>query len=132
MFLVILLGMALSVQADEQGMKNKEEKTAVKGEEVTITGTISCSFCKMSQPDKTCPKGCCTKCVQGGDPALLTDAEGNMYLLVTNEKGKPVMNAERMEMIGEKVVVKGVLVKGKGLQSVFVESIEKAKIEKDK
>ncbi len=36
------------------------------------------------------------------------------------------MNPDRMKLIGGQVAVKGLLVKGKGIQAIYVDSIEKA------
>ena len=35
------------------------------------------------------------------------------------------MNPERMKMLGGQVTVKGMLVKGKGIQAIYVDSMEK-------
>jgi hypothetical protein len=64
-------------------------------------------------------------CVKAGDPPMLTDADGNMYLLISGEQAVPFMNPERMKMLGGQVTVKGLLVKGKGVQAIYVDSMEK-------
>lgn len=99
---------------------------AVKGQEVSVKGTMTCTFCKMSHPDKPCTADCCVHCIKSGDPVLLTDARGNQYVLLSNERGMPLMNQARYELLGSDVVVKGVLVKGKGVQAIFVEGMDKA------
>jgi hypothetical protein len=99
---------------------------AAKGEQVTVTGQLSCTFCTLAHPDKPCPPGCCATCVKAGDPVSLTDAEGNLYILLTSEQGVALMTPERTAMLGSKVVVKGLLVKAKGIQAVYVDSIAKA------
>jgi hypothetical protein len=105
----------------------KEKKAPMKGEEVTMTGSLSCTFCRLAHPNHACNKECCKGCMKAGDPAVLTDADGNMYILLTNEIKKPVMTDERLEMAGGKVTVKGLLVKAKGIQAILVEKMEKAK-----
>jgi hypothetical protein len=100
------------------------KETAAKGEEVSITGQITCTFCKLSKPDMTCPKGCCEGCIKAGDPPLLTDPTGNQYILLTNEHEVPLMTPERYKMLGKTVLVKGVLVKGKGVQVIYVDQME--------
>jgi hypothetical protein len=104
----------------------KEKAGGAKGENVTITGQLSCTFCKLAHPDMSCKPECCSACVKSGDPPLLTDAEGNMFILLTGEKEVPLMNADRMKLVGGQVIVKGLLVKGKGIQAIYVDSIEKA------
>ena len=106
--------------------KAKTEKAAKNGQQVTITGHLSCTFCKLAHPDMNCKPDCCKSCVKAGDPPLLTDAEGNMYLLLSGEKEVPLMNPERMKLLGGQVTVKGLLVKGKGVQAIYVDTIEKA------
>ena len=99
---------------------------ATKGKEVTIIGTVTCTHCKLANPDKPCKPGCCEMCIKAGDPPLLTDTEGNQYILLTSEKGKSLMSPERYKMLGGMVTVKGVLVKGKGVQAIYVDKMEKA------
>lgn len=98
---------------------------SAKGKEITVTGQLSCTFCKLSNPQKSCEKGCCERCVTAGDPVLLTAANGNQYLLLTGEKETPLMTPEWHAMLGETVVVKGVLVKGKGVQAIYAETMAK-------
>jgi hypothetical protein len=117
--LALLAGMCLTVMAKDMAM-------TAKGQEVTLNGTLTCTFCSLSHPEKPCAKGCCAQCMKAGDPPMLTDAKGNQYVLLTGEVKTPLMNAERMEMAGGPVTVKGMLVKGKGIQAIFVESIKKA------
>ena len=123
--LVVLMAVALTVSMAVQPAKT-EKPEPIKGEKVTLTGQLSCTFCTLAHPDKPCNKGCCSECIKGGDPALLKDAEGNMYILLSGEIKKALMTPERMEMAGGKVTVKGILVKGKGVQAVFVDTMEKA------
>jgi hypothetical protein len=106
--------------------KAKTEKAPASGKDVTMTGQLSCTFCKLANPTMSCKPECDTACVKAGDPPLLTDAEGNMYILVNGEQGVALMNPERMKMLGGQVTVKGMLVKGKGVQAIYVNSMEKA------
>jgi hypothetical protein len=121
---LLVMGTAYFAIAAEQE-KVKNEKAAITGKQVDMTGNLSCTFCKLAHPDKTCKPDCCKNCVKAGDPPLLTDAEGNMYILLTGEHEVPLMNAERMKMLGGQVTVKGMLVKGKGIQAIYVDSMEK-------
>jgi hypothetical protein len=123
--LVVLLAVALTVSMAMQPEK-PDKPEPIKGEKTSLTGQLSCTFCTLAHPDTPCKKGCCNECIKNGDPALLTDAQGNMYILLGNEIKKPVMTVERLEMAGGKVMVKGLLVKGKGIQAIFVDSMEKA------
>jgi hypothetical protein len=109
----------------DSGAMNAQSKSKPKGEEVTIMGRASCTFCKMSHPEMDCKKGCCAKCVGAGDPPLLTDGKGNNYILLTNEKGVSLMTPERIKLLGSDVTVKGLLIKGKGVQVILVDSMEK-------
>jgi hypothetical protein len=121
---LFVAGTAYFAIAAEQE-KPKTDKAATTGKQVTMKGNLSCTFCKLAHPDMTCKPDCCTSCVKAGDPPMLTDAEGNMYLLVSGEKEVPLMNPERMKMLGGQVTVKGILVKGKGIQAIYVDSMEK-------
>ena len=102
-----------------------QEKAAPKGAEMTVTGMLTCTFCTMPGAAK-CSKECCQSCIKGGDPATLSDAKGNLYLLLTGEQGKPVMTPERMELLESKVKVTGIMVKRGGLQAIYVKKLEKA------
>jgi hypothetical protein len=119
LMLAVVAGTALTVMAA------KEDISGGKGKEVTLTGRLSCTFCTFAHSGKQCNKGCCMECIKAGDPPLLKDEKGNMYILLGNEIKKPLMTPERMEMAGEEVTIKGLLVKGKGVQAIFVESIAK-------
>jgi hypothetical protein len=57
----------------------------------------------------------------------LSDAKGNLYILISGEKEKPLMTAERMNLLQEKVKVQGMLVKRGGIQGIYVKTMEKAK-----
>ncbi|MGA2071324.1 MAG: hypothetical protein ABSG97_08230 [Sedimentisphaerales bacterium] len=105
--------------------KPKSDKTSTSGKQIAMTGNMSCTFCKLAHPDMTCKPDCCTTCVKAGDPPMLTDAEGNMYILLTGEQGVSLMNPARMKLLGGQVTVKGLLVKGKGIQAIYVDSMEK-------
>ena len=120
--MAVVLAVALTVTM----AMPQDKPEPIKGEKVGLSGMLSCAFCTFAHSDKTCKKGCCTECIKAGDPPLLKDAEGNMYILLTNEIKKPLMTPDRMEMTGEKVMVKGMMVKGKGIQAIFVDSMEKA------
>ena len=119
-----------------------EEKTApavkenegvgmkAKGEQVTLAGRISCLYCSMPHPDKPCSKECCSACIKSGDAPALVGADGNMYILLSGEKGAQLMTPAKMELIGGQVSVKGLLVKQKGVQAIYVDSLEKAEAKK--
>ena len=107
----------------------KEKAPVAKGENVTITGQFSCTFCKLAG-NMTCTPECCMACTKAGDPPLLTDAEGNMYLLLTNKMAESLMTPERVKMLQSQVTVKGLLVKGKGIQAIYVDSMVKAEAKK--
>ena len=109
--------LVLSVSAAQPG--------AATAKDVTITGKLSCTFCALANPDKPCTPGCCADCVKMGDPPSLTDALGNMYILLTGEKGTTLMTPERIQMMGGQVTVKGLLVTRNGIQAVYVDSMSK-------
>jgi hypothetical protein len=102
-----------------------EKGPAVKGKEITVAGQLTCTFCKLANPDKTCPPGCCENCVKAGDPPLLTADDGNQYILLTGEHEVPLMTPERYKMMGGRVKIHGVMVKGKGVQVIYVDKMEK-------
>jgi len=99
---------------------------APKGEEVAITGKMTCTFCNLPAPGK-CSKECCQNCIKSGDPALLDDGKGNVYILLSGEHEKPLMTPERMNLLTEMVTVKGMLVKRGGVQGIYVKDMQKAK-----
>jgi hypothetical protein len=105
--------------------KAKPAKAGANGEQVTITGQLSCTFCKLANPNMSCKPECCTSCVKAGDPPMLTDADGNMYLLLTDKMGEALMTPERTKMLGGQATVTGLLVKGKGIQAIYVDSMVK-------
>ena len=102
------------------------QMAAPKGQDVTITGLMSCTFCNLPAAGK-CTKECCQSCVKAGDPVLLTDAQGNLYILLSGEQMKPLMTPERMDLLQSKVSVTGIVVKRGGLQGIYVKKMEKAK-----
>jgi hypothetical protein len=87
---------------------------------------MSCTFCNLPAVGK-CTKECCQNCVKSGDPVLLTDGKGNLYILLSAEQMKPLMTPERMDLLQSKVTVSGILVKRGGLQGIYVKKMEKAK-----
>jgi hypothetical protein len=99
---------------------------APKGQEVTITGKMTCTYCNLPAPGK-CSKECCQACLKSGDPTLLEDAKGNLYILLSGEHEKPLMTPERLNLLTEKVTVKGMLMKRGGVQGIYVKEMEKAK-----
>jgi hypothetical protein len=102
-----------------------DQPRAAAAQDVTITGRLSCTYCTLANPDMSCTPGCCADCVRAGDPPSLTDAQGNMYLLLTGEKGMPLMTPERIQMMGGQVTVKGLLVARNGIQAIYVDSMSK-------
>jgi hypothetical protein len=92
---------------------------------VSITGRLSCTFCTLANPGMSCALGCCADCIKKGDPPLLTDAQGSLYLLLSGEKGTALMTPERMAMAGGQVAVKGLLVNRNGMRVIYVDSMQK-------
>ena len=97
----------------------------IQGKDVTLTGLLSCTFCNLSKMGNVCEPGCCERCVKAGDPPLFTAEDGNQYILLTGEKGVPLMNPERYKLVSGMVTVKGVMIQGKGIQVIYVDQIEK-------
>ena len=100
------------------------------GKQVTITGQFSCTSCKLADPKNSCSGDCCRACIKAGDPPLLTDEKGQMYILLSGipENGlaqQQLMNPKTMMMLGGKVTVTGLLVKGTGIQAIYVKNIKK-------
>ncbi len=116
---------ALAAEQEKAKTEKAPAKAAMSGTEVTITGHLSCTFCKLANPTMSCKPDCDMACVKAGDPPMLTDAEGNMYILVNGEQGVALMTPDKMKMLGGQVTVKGMLVKGKGVQAIYVNSMEK-------
>jgi hypothetical protein len=48
-----------------------------------------------------------------------------MYILLTDKMGEALMTPERTKMLGGQATVKGLLVKGKGIQAIYVDSMVK-------
>ena len=124
--LALMVLVAFSAMAAEEKAAEPMKPMEIKGEKVTMTGMASCTFCKLSHPEKSCTNECCVGCLKAGDPPSLTDKDGNMYILLTGEHEKPLMTPERMALMGGKITVTGTLVKGKGVQGIYVEKMEKA------
>jgi len=101
------------------------ERGAPKGKEVSITGKMTCTFCNLPAPGN-CTKECCAGCVKSGDPVLLSDAKGNLYILLSGEHEKPLMTPDRMNLLTEKVKVQGMMVKRGGVQGIYVKNMQKA------
>jgi hypothetical protein len=108
-----------------------DSPTAKKGEEVTMQGTLTCAFCTLVDPQHAMNKACCQGCLKSGDSTILSDGKGGLFLLITGEHEKPLKTPEVVAMAGDQVTVKGRLVKGSGLQGIYVEKIEKAADSKD-
>jgi hypothetical protein len=94
-------------------------------QQITVTGRLSCTFCTLANPDKPCMPECCTSCVKAGDPPSLTDAKGNLFLLLSGEKERPLMTPARLQMMGGQVTVKGLEVNRNGIRAIYVDSIQK-------
>lgn len=122
--LVLLMALALTAGAAKEEKPAKENP---KHKQVTLTGDFTCTFCKLAHPDQACNKECCLGCIKSGNPPLLVDAEGKMYILMAGEIKQPFLTPEREALAGSKVTVKGLLVKGKGVQAIYVDSMEAAK-----
>jgi hypothetical protein len=93
--------------------------------QVTVTGRLACTFCTLAHPDKACSPQCCVSCVKAGDPPSLTDAKGEMFLLLSSEKEAPLMTPARLEMVGGQVTIKGLRVNRNGLRAIYVDSLQK-------
>lgn len=119
MVLLVLTWMVVPAFAAKDG-----KGMPIKGQEISVTGEVTCTFCKLANPAKTCEPGCCERCIKAGDPPLLTDADGNQFVLLTGEHEVPLMTPERYKMIGGTVNVKGMMVKGKGIQAIYVDKME--------
>ncbi len=105
---------------------NAQMSMSSMGKEVMITGDFSCTSCKLSHPETPCAGDCCKTCIKAGDPALLTAEDGQMYLLLSGEKQEKMMTPEIEMLLGGKVKVSGMLVKGMGIQVIYVKDIKKA------
>ena len=94
--------------------------------DIIVTGKLSCTSCTLANPGVPCSPGCCAACVKAGDPPLLADALGNMYILVSGENQVTLMTPERIGMMGGQVTVSGLLVRRSGIQTIYVNSMESA------
>jgi hypothetical protein len=99
------------------------KEMSIKGKEISVVGKVTCTFCALAGKF-ACEEGCCERCIKAGDPALLTDADGNQYILLSGEHEASLMTPERYKMLGRTVTVKGVMVKGKGVQAIYVDQME--------
>lgn len=107
--------------------KGMEQQKSMKSEEVTITGHMSCTYCKLAGGmNHQCTPECCQACVKAGDSVLLQDGKENLYILLNKEKEKSVITPERLPLVGGEVTVKGIMVKTGGLQGIYVEKMDKA------
>ena len=123
----LLIGLAILMVVAMVAFTVGQDKAAPsKGKTVTMTGKVTCTMCTLAHPETPCDKSCCQTCIKAGDPALFTDMRGNQYVLLSSDMKSPAISAERMEMAGDRVKVKGLLIKGKGVQAIVVDSMEKA------
>ena len=118
--LVLMAVLLLTATCWAQGMTPK-------GKDITMTGMLSCTFCNLPAAGGKCSKECCQACIKSGDPALLSDAKGTLYVLLSGEHEKPLMTPDKMALVNEKITVTGILVKRGGLQAIYVKKMEKAK-----
>lgn len=122
----VLLAFALAILMVITATVVAQDKAAAKGKEVTVTGKLSCTSCSMAHPETPCPAGCCESCIKAGDPPLLTDKDGNQFILAASEMKATLMTPERIKLAGGMVTVKGMQIAGKGVQIITVTSMEKA------
>ncbi|MEM5786923.1 MAG: hypothetical protein AAGU11_06355, partial [Syntrophobacteraceae bacterium] len=54
------------------------------GQDVTMTGKISCTFCNLPKAGQ-CSMECCQNCIKSGDPVLFSDSKDNLYILLSGE-----------------------------------------------
>jgi hypothetical protein len=102
------------------------EKAAKSSQEVTVTGELSCAYCKLATGSvHKCSPECCAGCIKGGNSTLLQDGK-NLYLLMSKEKEKNLMTPERIAWAGSSVKVKGIKVQSGGLQAIYVETMDKS------
>jgi hypothetical protein len=127
LIMVVLVGVCMTATAFAADIHK-----SAKGKEIKISGKLTCSFCPLSHPGTPCPGDCCENCIKAGDPPLLTDAKGNQFMLLTGEHEVPLMDPEKYEMVGGMVDVEGILVKGKGVQVIFVDKMKKKDDKKKK
>lgn len=122
--LVRFLAVAALVFVGDVPLARAEPQLAAEGETVTVTGKLTCTFCKLAHPEKPCSKkGCCVRCIRAGDPPLLTDARGEQYVLLTSRHEAPLMTPARYRMVGQVVRVEGLLVKGHGVRAIKVQTM---------
>jgi hypothetical protein len=115
------------MQKEGSMMENPIDEKSIKGQEVTITGHMSCTYCKLAGGmTHQCTPECCQACVKAGDSVLLQDGKENLYILLNKEKEKPLITPDRLPLVGGEVTVKGIMVKTGGLQGIYVEKMEKA------
>ncbi len=100
--------------------------TAPKGQDVTMTGVMSCTFCNLPGWRQV-HQGMLPELRESGRSGPLDRCQGQLYILLTGEQMKPLMTPERMDMLQSKVTVTGIVVKRGGLQAIYVKKMEKAK-----
>ena len=95
---------------------------ATHSKDAVITGRLSCAYCSFKTG--TCTRESCQANVKHGTPVVLTDMTGSLYVLISGEKEKPLMTAERKGLLKEQVTVHGRLVKRGGMQGIYVKTME--------
>jgi len=105
---------------------------ASEGTETTVTGRLTCTWCNLAHPKADPDRKCCVRCIRAGDPPLLTNGDGQQYVLLTGVHETPLMTPARYELVGSTVKVGGVLIKGNGVQAIKVKSMAKAEAPAEK
>ena len=118
--MVVIAALTLGMSAMGEDMP----AMAMKGDTISVEGTLGCLHCNMKNPANPGTKECCQHCVQTGDPAILKADNDTWYVLTKGDHDQPLATPEFVAMVGEKVKVEGQVFKNKGLQAIFVTKCE--------
>jgi len=95
-----------------------------KGEKVTLKGEVVDLWCYMEGGDRgAAKKACATACATAGNPIAILDAGGSVYIaagLKDHQPGKDLL----LKRMSSEVTVTGTLVKGGGVQMIYLDSVK--------
>ena len=121
-----LLVAALALLIALPGSASAKAKGMAKAAPTTMSGEVVDMGCYMGHDAKgEKHKECATKCLNGGMPAGLLTAKGDLILLVMDHD-KPEALGEVKGMAAEMVEVTGEMMKKHGMKAMSVAAVKKA------
>ncbi len=93
-------------------------------ETVTLKGELVDMYCYLDGGLRGADhKACATECAKAGNPIGLLTEKGDLYLLMSADKMKPI-NGSLADKMAQTVSVTGKVVKKGGVQTLFVSEVK--------